>query len=62
VLDDAKPLKVPVQHAGRLQLWEPDKWKHSHADERPPASLLARMIHRQVAKQDKSGTGAATAG
>jgi hypothetical protein len=62
VLDDAKPLNVPVHHNGRLQLWEPDKWEHSHEDERPGKTLMTRMIHKTVAQADKTGTGAASAG
>lgn len=62
VLDDARPLQVPVQHNGKLMLWEPDKWKHSHADERPPRNVIMNAIKKTASAMGVSGTGTGMSG
>lgn len=62
VLDDPRPLQVPVAHEGKLNLWEPDKWAHSEGHERPPAALMRASIGKVASHMNVSGSARALAG
>lgn len=57
ILDDPRPLQVPVPHNGKLMLWTPDKWDATAPDKRPSAALMRREVRRQVAEVRKAGPG-----
>lgn len=62
ILDDPRPLQVPVPHNGKLMLWTPDKWQHTSEGDRPGAALMRSAVSRQVAEVRKSSVGGSLGG
>lgn len=57
ILDDARPLQVPIEHNGKLQLWTPESYALAKLGEKPSEAKMRAMVNRTVAEVRKGGAG-----